>query len=101
DGGAYDGLVLPAVPVVVVDDDAADFVTVPVDPSTSVTTPRADTTTMVAEDYTGTGLPNATLLQATDAIQVFLTRQPTGTVTIHVTADGQTQIKKTGGSYGQ
>ena len=35
----------------VVDDDAADFVTVPVDPGDGT----ADASTMVAEDYTGTG----------------------------------------------
>ena len=81
DGGAYDGLALPAIVVTVVDDDAADVTIVPVDSAGN-----ADDISLVAENASGS-------LPATDGYAVILNKAPVGPVLIKVAADGETRIQ--------
>ena len=68
-----------------IDDDAADFIVVPV----------GDASLLVAEDASGT-------LPATDSYRVRLAHAPSGPVTFLVSADGQTEISATvNGTYSQ
>jgi hypothetical protein len=86
DGGAYDGLAILGVPVMVIDNDTADVLIVPFDEgdeALEADNPLPDTfDTVVAED------PDAPLDIQDDIYMIVLTKKPTGLVTINLEVVG-------------
>jgi hypothetical protein len=95
DGGAYDGLAVPGVVVMVIDDDAASVVIATYD-NDALANPRQPAPIVAEGAASGAQMAPAILRE--DSYWVVLSKQPTGTVRVDLAFDAQTTLAAVDGA---